>query len=344
MKKRVVITGGNGFIGSFVVEQLLKKGHHVTCLVRKESSLSNLKEYDVDYVYGDVTDKECLTKAFTGADVIIHNAAVAKDWGEYDLFFQTNVVGTENVIYTCVELSIPQVIMTGSISSYGEENSYETKDETSPFNSHYSYFLNSIFPCKMNYYRDSKAEATRRAIAMAKENNLNLTILEPSFVYGEREFNSGFYEYVSSVKEGMSVAPGSKKNYYALIYVRDLACAFSSAVEKESQGVERFIITNSEPVLMNNIYRRFCKEAELKMPNLLPKFLIYPAGLIMELLYTLFRFKNPPLLTRGRINMFYDNLHFSSAKAKNLLGFETSTSLEDGIKKTVEWYKDNGYL
>lgn len=343
MKKRVLITGGNGFIGSFIIEELLSQNMEVTCLVRENSNLQNLQGYDVTYIYGDITDKDSLREACNSKDVVIHNAAIAKDWGTYDSFYQTNVVGTENVITTCCEFSTPQVIMTGSISSYGEENSPTSKDETTTPTPHYPYFLDHIFPCKMNYYRDTKAEATKRAIELAKKNNLNLTIIEPSFVYGEREFTSGFYEYVSSVKEGMFVAPGSKKNYYALIYVRDLAKAYSAVIENEIKGVERYIITNP-PTLMADIYRLFCESAGLKRPFFMPKGIIYPVGLLLELIYTLFNIKSPPLLTRGRVNMFYDSIRFSSDKAKRELGFETSTPLEEGIRNTVQWYKENGYL
>ena len=88
----------------------------------------------------------------------------------------------------------------------------------------------------MNYYRDSKAIATKKAIEFAKENDLNLTILEPVWVYGEREFHTGFYEYLKDVKNGLPVVPGCKKNKFHVVYAGDVADAFYLVYQKNDQG------------------------------------------------------------------------------------------------------------
>ena len=75
----------------------------------------------------------------------------------------------------------------------------------------------------MNYYRDTKAIGTKEAIKFASENVLNLTILEPTWVYGEKEFNTGFYSYLQTVKTGIPFFLGSKKNMFSVIYAEDLA-------------------------------------------------------------------------------------------------------------------------
>lgn len=340
-----MITGATGFIGSHIARRLAQSGLKVVCLVRKESSLANLEEgsedLPIEVRYGDIRDKLSLTSALLGCNLVIHNAALVKDWGDYEDFYQTNVQGTLNILQACLENSIKDMIMTGSISVYGEENCLRAKDEDSPYNSHYRYLLDTIFPCRMNFYRDTKALAIQEAIGLAKEKRLNLTILEPVWVYGEREFQTGFYQYLRSAKSGMRFAPGSRKNKFHVVYAGDLAEAYLAACRRRLVGVNRIIIGQREAERMDRIFNLFCQEAGVRKPKRIPKWLVYPIGFLLELGYTLSRSKQPPFLTRGRVNMFYDQIEYSTKKAEEWLGFRSQYTLEEGIRRTVAWYKEH---
>ena len=288
----VKITGGTGFIGSHIVEYFQERGVDIQPVTR-----------DI----ADLRDLNALTKAFEGTDCVIHNAAKACDWGKYKDFYENNVIGTLNVLRACKTNNIKQVIMTGSCSVYGEENCYEVKDETSLPKSHYPYFLHKLFPCAMNYYRDTKQIAKDCAVSFAQTENINLTVIDPVWVYGEKEFNTGFYEYLKTAKN-MPFIMGSKKNKFHVIYAKDLAKAYYLAYQANLQGTHTFIAGNTEARLMEEIYALFCKAAGFRKPRNLPKFIFYPLGFAMELVWTVFRAKNPPPLTRGRVNMFYDNI------------------------------------
>jgi nucleoside-diphosphate-sugar epimerase len=95
---------------------------------------------------------------------------------------------------------------------------------------------------------------------------------------------------------------------------------------------------------MLRIYKLFCREARLKMPIILPKAVFYPVGLFMEIFCSALGTLEPPLLTRGRVNLFYDSIEYSVEKSKRILGFVNNHSLEEGIAKTVSWYKANRLL
>ena len=340
----VIITGATGFIGSHITQAFCEKDIRVGCLIRGKSDTSNIKDLPVEFRLGDISNYESLIKAFKGFDCVIHNAAYTRDWGAYEEFYRTNVEGTLNVLKACSEVGINNIIMTASNSVYGEEDCKTVKDESSPYNSHYCYFADRLFSCKLNYYRDTKAQAKRKAIEYAEENKLNLTIIEPVWVYGEREFNTGFFEYMKTASSGIPFLPGSKRNKFHVVYAGDLARAYLLAFRKELQGINCFIIGNRETEFMDKIYTLFCNEAGIKKPNNLPKCIVYPVGFILELIYTIFNIKSPPLLTRGRVNMFYDNIEFSPHKAENILGFTNEYTLEEGVKKTVKWYKDRKLL
>jgi nucleoside-diphosphate-sugar epimerase len=306
--------------------------------------LSFLDRTKVQLVPGDICDYNSLEMAFKDGDVVIHNAAYVRDWGDYHQFYTINVEGTINVMRACATNNIKHVIMTGTSSSYGEENCWQPKDESWPDNAHYPYFLGTIFPCKFNYYRDTKALAAQKAMAFARENGLNLTVLEPTWVYGEREFNTGFYEYLKTVKAGIPFMPGSKKNKFQAIYVRDLAQYFYRAYQKKISGVERILLCHKEAPYMDDLYRLLCNAAGCRKPGILPKAVCYPIGFLWELLYTVLKIKNPPLLTRGRVNLFYDNLEYNTDKAQRLLGAIPLHTLQESVTKTVNWYQNGGYI
>jgi nucleoside-diphosphate-sugar epimerase len=324
---KILLTGGTGFIGSHIFEYFTSQGDDIALVTRQ---------------IADLRDVDALQKAFDGAECVIHNAARASDWGRYDEFYRDNVVGTINVLQACKYNGIRQVIITSSCSVYGEEDFAEVKDENSPQNSHYNYLLDKIFPCGLNFYRDTKRIAKENAIEFASENNISLTIIEPVWVYGEREFHTGFYEYLKLAKAKMPLIMGSKKNKFHVIYVRDLAKAYYLAYQQDRSG--SFIIAPPNADYMNDIYTEFCKVAGYTKPRNVPKWVMYPVGFFMELFCTIFNTKSPPPLTRGRVNMFYDSIEYSGEKARRELGFECEYTLKQGIENTIKWYKENDYL
>jgi nucleoside-diphosphate-sugar epimerase len=341
---KVLITGASGFIGSHVAQEFCENGIQIVCLARKGSNLQNLEKLPVRIEYGDVENLQGLVETFKGVSFVIHVAALARDWGEYKRFYRTNVEGTLNVLKACRRNGIRDAVITSSCSVYGEENNTKIKDESYPHNSHYTYFFDKLFPCALNHYRDTKAIGKEKAVEYAEKHGMNVTVLEPVWVYGEGEFYTGFYEYLKTAKSGMPFLPGSLKNKFHVIYVKDLARAYLKAYEKRLEGVNSIIIGNREAEFMDYIYSVFCNKAGIKKPKRLPKALVYPFSLLLESIYTLLKTKNPPVLTRGRVNMFYDNIEYSSEKAVKLLEFANKFSLEEGIERTVKWYKDKGFL
>jgi nucleoside-diphosphate-sugar epimerase len=341
---KILLTGATGFIGSHVLEALAEAGLPVAVLVRPQADLTLVRTCRAEGRCGDLRDTKSVREAVTGCSQVIHTAGLVSDWGSPETFQRLNVVGTLNLLEACRTEGIAHVVITGSISSYGEENSSGPKNETCPYRSHYPYFLDGFFPCGLNWYRDSKAHATQAAIAFAQEHRLTRTVLEPVWVYGEREFGTGFYSYLKAVQDGQRFMPGSRRNRFHVVYAKDLAAAYLLACRKRFPGVERIIIGDSEAEPMHRIFGLFCREARLPQPRLLPKWLLYPAAFAMELISTLRHSPTPPVLTRGRLNTFYDSIQFSTEKARSLLGFSCQYSLEEGIRRTVTWYRNNQFL
>lgn len=343
-RERVLVTGASGFIGGHVARYFARQGVEVSCLVREKSDRGFIKDLPFRIITGDITVLASLSAAFKGMDAIVHVAGKVVDWGNYDEFYKVNVEGTLNVLQAAQSQSISRVIITGSVSSYGEEDHIGLKDETSPYNSHYPYFLDRWFPCGMNHYRDTKALCTRKSAEFAALHSLNVTVIEPCWVFGENEFSSGFYEYLKTAASGVALMPGSRSNNFHVIYAEDLARSYYLAYKKKLEGFQRFIIGNRSPENMAGIYKTFCRAAGLRTPVLIPKALSYPLGIVLEILYSVAGSKKPPVLTRGRVNMFYDNIGYATTRAQEILGFEALVPLQEGIARTVKWYRDNHYL
>lgn len=340
----IFLTGATGFIGSHVAECFLQNGENLVCSARTGSNTSFLETLPVTLLEVDLEDEEVVSRSLGSTDFVIHTAGLVNDWSSYNDFYNANVVCTRNIMQACVKNGIRDVIITGTNASYGEENAKEVKSESSPASPNYPYFLNSILPSRINHYRVTKHLATMEAIATAREHSINLTVLEPVWVYGEREFSSGFYEYMKTIKEGIPFFPGSRKNYFHAVYAGDLARAYYQAYLKRLEGIHRILIGNDPIHTMQEIYGVFCREMGIKKPTNLPKALVYPVGLMMEIFAELFKSKNPPLLSRSRVNMFYDNIQYNIEKAKSLLAFQQTYSLEEGIARTVNWYKNNNLI
>ena len=129
--------GASGFIGGHVTRFLTEKGLEVSCLVRESSDTSFLKDLPVRIIKGNIRDNALLIRACSGMDGIMHTAAKVNDWGTYKEFYDVNVQGTLNVLDAASRNGIKKVIITGSNSSYGEENYKGIKNEDSPYHSHY---------------------------------------------------------------------------------------------------------------------------------------------------------------------------------------------------------------
>ncbi|MBX3041848.1 MAG: NAD-dependent epimerase/dehydratase family protein, partial [Bdellovibrionaceae bacterium] len=133
---KIVVTGANGFLGSWVTKALVAEKHEVYALVRPRSDLSDLEGIDVRFVHGDVTDPASLAKAFEGADTVFHLAGVvAYKKSQRSLMEKVNVEGTRNVVEACRKAKIRRLVHLSSVTAIGAGSGPdEILNENSPFN------------------------------------------------------------------------------------------------------------------------------------------------------------------------------------------------------------------
>lgn len=339
-----LLTGAGGFIGSHIAEHFAARGVSLRCLVRDMRRAEFLRTLDVEIVAGDVTHPATLADAVANVDTIIHTAARVADWGAYHEFHTANVVGTVAIMRIAAAAGIRHVILTGSNACYGEDDTTEVKTEASPYRPHARYAMGRIWPSAMNHYRETKTLACLHAIALARRYAIDLTIIDPVWVYGEREFSSGFHAYVAAVAAGARIMPGSRTNRFHTIYARDLAQLFLLAREAHLPGVERLLACDTESLLQCELFDMFCEEAGLAVPHRLSRGLALAAGFTLEAAAALLHLRTAPPLTRARAHLYYDNIICSGARARDLLGFRPQYTPRESIRRTVRWYIDNNFL
>ena len=342
--ENIFVTGATGFIGSHLVKRLLKEGYQVTVLLRKHSSTQYIPTNKVKTVFGDIRDYQSLQQGMEGSQVVFHNAALARDWGRKKDFHDINVKGTRNVLKAAKANNIKFIILTSTTGVLGEENCREAKSENFPYKPKLSYFLSNIFESDMNHYRYTKMLAERGAIDFCRKNNISLTIVRPTWVYGPREFHAGPYYFCQAISRGTRFFPGCRTNKFHVIYASDLVKAMILILKKHLKGIQVFNIGGNNVSTMDEFWGLFCKYLNKKKPVYLPKWLVYPIGFFMEIWYKFLKIEKPPLLTRARVGMCYYSNVYDISKAKKVLNYEAKTPLTRGIRTTVRWWKVNGYL
>lgn len=338
---RIFITGATGFIGSHITRILCRK-HEVSVLVRPDARLDFIQTYPVKIIKGDLSAKETLKEALQGIDLVIHTAAKASDWGRYQDFFEANVTGTLNIIDALP--SGTRMIHISTNAVLGEEDGPTPKPETAPYAPILPYVFESLLPSGMNHYRLTKTIAEQMLIKRAEARGIDLTVVRPVWVYGPREFHAGPYEYCQTVKSGVPMIPGSKSNRFHVIYVEDLARIVAAIAARPFHGITVYHAGNPDVPLMETYWKTFCKELGLPKPANIPKFLLYPLGILLELLWQLAGATTPPLFTRARVTLFYVNNVYGIDHLRRDFPEFAFTPLEKGIQKTVRWWKRHGFL
>jgi nucleoside-diphosphate-sugar epimerase len=326
--RRALVTGANGFVGSHLVEGLLDKGYQVKCLVRKTSNLKWLSGLDVEYVYGDISQKDSLKEAVRNVDFVFHSAGLTKAKTRED-YFVANAEGTKNLIETCIAENpkLNRFIYIGSQAAVGPGIDMRPTDETT-----------SCRP--VTYYGESKLEGEK--IALNYVSQLPITIIRPPAVYGPRDTEVlGFFKVVNS---GFRISFGIGECYISLVYVKDLVDGIILAAESPRAVGHTYFIADDRVYSWREAFYIIAGALNKKtIPARIPKSLVFFLAFLAEK-FCLLLGKTPAFNTQKakEITQLYWGLDISRAKTE--LGFFTKFPLDKGAVETVKWYREKGWL
>lgn len=325
---KALVTGSNGFIGSFLVEFLLGQGYSVTCLVRTTSNLQWLESLDVQFVYGDCRDKESLYEAVRDMDYVFHLAGKIRGI-EWETYYRTNYLGTKNLIEVCEEINpeLKRIVHLSSIAATGPSVSAGIRDEVDLCN-------------PVNDYGKTKLLGEEAVRNLTK--NIPYVIIRAPNVYGPRE--KELYSILKIIQSHFKPILGNGEKQTTICFVDDLVRGiFLAATSSESAGKIYYITDStihSYRDLMDIIAR------ELGVSNLiipLPYIALVPVVYIMQVVSHLKRAESFLTVKRLR-HIRHSYMLFSGEKAEQELGFQPSYSFADGIRRTIDWYRDREML
>jgi nucleoside-diphosphate-sugar epimerase len=323
---QILVTGGGGFLGGAIVRQLRKQNAQVRSLSRQQ--YPELAELGVEQFQGSLSDPDVVGKAVQGCDLVFHVAAKAGIWGPYDDYYQTNVVGTENILNACRQHAVPRLVYTSSPSVVFNGKDMEGVDESAPYPDHFE-----------AHYPKTKAIAEQKVIA-ANDASLATVSLRPHLIWGPGD-NHLVPRIIAKGKAGQLRKIGKRDNLVDSIYIDNAADAHLQAAEKLYPGSQLagkvYFISQDEPLSVWELIDRI-----LACGNVPPVRKSIPTGLacclgsLCELIYGLLRLKSEPRMTRFLARELSTAHWFDISAAKRDFGFHPKVSIEEGLNRLAD--------
>lgn len=327
---KVLITGATGFVGSHVVDVLLERGHDVFYIARSTSNMRWLDGKKVTRVDGSLFDVDSLKDAVTGMDALIHVAGLTAARNEAE-FRKGNLDATQNLIdaVRAYNPGLKSFVHTSSLTVCGPAPSLErptTEDQT------------DLRPLTA-YGRTKKLaeDAVRQAM------DIPWTIVRPPAVYGPRD--AAILSFFQAVHKGLATLIGFGDSRVSLVHARDLARGIVMAMEQPVAIHQTYFITSDEfyswPQIVDVTKTAMGKSFVLpvRLPHSLVLGIAGTVGFFGKLS------GKPPVLDYEKgLDLIQPYWICSSEKASRDLGYRQEVSLKDGIRGTVQWYREHKWL
>ncbi|MCC9036139.1 NAD(P)-dependent oxidoreductase [Chryseobacterium sp. Ch-15] len=326
MKKKILITGANGFVGYHLLKAALREGFEVFAGIREGSDFAHLKNLDVQYSYLKYSDTNSLKKDFENKkyDYIIHAAGITKA-ANYETYERINADYTWNIAKAAETINPKKIIFISSLAALGPAKYDENEGLQENRN-----------PKPVTNYGKSKLVAEQH---IKKSSDLNWMIIRPTAVYGPRE--KDLLLIIKMINKGIEVYLGKNKQILSFIYVEDLADVAIKACLSEKVR-ECYNISDGHQYDTQKLSEIVSKELKKKTFKI-----TIPISIIRVLANVMEEFSRgkPSILNKDKVReLIAENWHCSIEKAQQELGFEPQSNLEKGMKNTIEWYKNNKWI
>lgn len=323
----VLVTGGTGFLGSYIIKELVEKNYSVRAIRRATSRLpfyipKNIFE-KVEWVEGDILDITSLQKAMEGVDKVIHSAAIISFLKkEKTLMHHVNIEGTANVVNIALEKNISRFVHISSVSALGRSSSGgNINEEKKSLNSERSQYGVSKLKGEMEVWR-------------AMGEGLNAVIVNPSTVLGFGDWNTSSCRLFKNVYEEF---PWYTEGINGFVDIEDVARA--TILLMESNITEERFIVSGENWSFRKLFNTIADEFGKKRPHRKATPFLGSIAWRLEKLKSFFNGTNP-LLTKETARLAHTSSFFQNDKILKALPEFSFTPLEQTISKACKKYKE----
>jgi len=318
---KALVTGATGFIGSFLVEALSKRGYDVTCLVRKTSNLKWLRHLRLEYLQGDLDDTDSYADKLGEFQYIFHLAGLTKADSARDFYHANSECTQKLVTAAAMNPSLKRFLHVSSLAAAGPSIDGIPLIEDAPSG-------------PVSVYGKSKQEG-EKAVLASKE-KLPVTIVRPPAVYGPRD--TDFFLVFRAVQNRLF--PYWGRSSYSLIYVEDLVQGIILAAEKEVAAARVYYLADSRVYTNDDILTAISSTLNRKAFRLrLPRSFLPALAVLLQ------KIQKKGIINPDKIHeISYPHWTCDPARAMKEIGFHTETTLGEGFKKTADWYRKEKWL
>ena len=319
-----LVTGGGGFLGLYIVEQLIERGDTVRVLCR--GRYPRLIDLGVECVSGDIRERAVVARACAGVDTVFHVAAASGIWGSWPHYYGINTQGTENVITACRTQQVPRLVYTSSPSVIFDGRDHIGADETLPYPVNY-----------LCHYPHSKALAEQAVLAANASGNLSTIALRPHLVWGPRDKHL-VPRLIARAKTGKLRRVGPGDNLISMSYVENAAHAHILAADRLTLGSpvagQAYFINEKEPVNLWQWIDELLALAGLPpVQKSISRPLAYVAGALFEAAFRVASTASEPPMTRFLAQQLGGTHYYNVDKAARDFDYRPVVSVAEGLER-----------
>lgn len=327
---RALVTGAGGFLGRYLVEQLVARGDQVRGFAR--GAYPELEQLGVEMRRGDIRDAAQVDSACQDVDIVFHTAAVASIWGPWKWFHEINTLGSRHVLEACRRHGVPRLVYTSSPSVTFDGSDQRGVDEQEPYPDRW-----------LAYYPQTKAVAEAEILAAA-DAQLCTCALRPHLIWGPRDTHL-IPRLIERARKGRLMRVGDGQNQVDMIYVENAAEAHlqaADALHPDSPVNGRaYFLSQGEPVNCWGWIDEILALAGLPpVKRRVSARAAYAIGSALETAWWLTRRTSEPRMTRFLARQLATDHYFSIERARQDFGYSPSVSTDEGMKRLGHWLRE----
>jgi dihydroflavonol-4-reductase len=326
---RALVTGATGFTGGHLARALVAAGDTVSALARTQGEASEaLAAAGVSLVFGDLRDPAALRRATTGVDVVYHIAAIYRQAGLPDSEYRTvNAEAVRMLIEIAARNRVTRVVHCSTVGVHGDVER-PPADEDAPLR-------------PGDVYQQTKLAGEQIAREAASRAGVEMTVVRPSGIYGPGDRR--LLRLFRGVARRRWLTLGSGDIFYHLTFVDDLVDGFRLCATHPAAANRTYILAGGEVTTLNELVAIVADEAGVPPPRLhLPVWPFHAAARACEAICRPLGIEPP--LHRRRVDFFTKSRAFDITRARTEIGYAPRVSLRQGIRRTLAWYREHGWI